>query len=383
MANRWDPGHLVHIWQPRGLYTTPDLPIAVSDIPLGKLEGDMVLVEDERAASTLYNKGSHGTPEAGGGLRLTYMESAYLVDADRLRVEDDLGGQVTLEDLISSGGRADPAFEVMYLVYRDMRERGYLVKISTTPGVDFDVFPRGGSHKDPSRQWLLAVSERASFGTEPFLDMLHRAEKFSRRVLIGVVDEEGDVTHYVAQLRQMGGTLPGEGEGMLEGWAFADRVLAFDLEAAGDLAPPGHLGRRLGDMHQLSLIESAHLMETGHLMLRDAGTGQPMTEEAFMERVRGNRPDFELRFKVYRDLREKGLVVKTGFKYGTHFRAYDRDPDTEHAKYLIHAVPRDLETSWPELSRAVRIAHGVRKEMVFGAADAAGVEYLKLRRVRP
>jgi tRNA-intron endonuclease len=355
----------------------------VTDVPVGKLDGDTVVVEDERAASTLYNKGSHGTPETGGGLRLTFMEAAYLVDVDRLAVEDDLGGEVTLEDLISSGGRADPVFEVMYLVYRDMRERGYLVKSSTTPGVDFDVFPRGGNHKDPSRQWLLAVSERASFGTAPFLDMLHRAKKFDRRVVIGVVDEEGDVTHYVAQLRQMGGTLPGEGEGTLEGWAFEDRVLAFDLEAAGDLAPPGHLGRRLGDMHQLSLIESAHLLETGHLVLKDAGTGQPMDDEVFMDRVRKRRTDFDLRFKVYRDLRGKGLVVKTGFKYGTHFRAYDKDPDTEHAKFLIHAVPRDLETSWPELSRAVRLAHGVRKEMVFGAADAKGVEYLKLRRVRP
>ena len=372
-----------HAPLPGGLYTTPDLSHAVSDIPVGKLDGDTVLVEDDRAASTLYNKGSHGTPESGGALRLSYLESAYLVEADRLRVEDGEGEEVTLEHLISSGGRADPVFEVMYLVYRDMRERGYLVKPSTTPGVDFDVFPRGGTHKDPSRQWLLAVSERASFGTEPFLDMLHRAEKFDRRVLIGVVDEEGDVTHYAAQLREMGGTLPGEGEGMLEGWAFEDRVLAFDLEAAGALAPPGHLGRRLGDMHQLSLIESAHLLETGHLTLKDAGTGQPLDDEAFMARVRERRPDFDLRFKVYRDLRENGLVVKTGFKYGTHFRAYDRDPDTEHAKFLIHAVPRDLETSWPELSRAVRLAHGVRKEMVFGAADAKGVEYLKLRRVRP
>ncbi len=356
---------------------------AVSDLPVGRLDGDTVLVEDDRAASTLYNKGSHGTPESGGALRLSYLESAYLVDAARLRVEDDLGGEVTLEHLVSSGGREDPAFEVMYLVYRDMRERGYLVKPSTTPGVDFDVFPRGGSHKDPSRQWLLAVSERASFGTEPFLDMLHRAERFDRRVLIGVVDEEGDVTHYVAQLREMGGSLPVEAEGTLEGWAFEDRVLAFDLEAAGDLAPPGHLGRRQGDLHQLSLIESAHLMETGHLTLKDAGTGLPLEEGVFLDRARAKRPDFDLRFKVYRDLRGKGLVVKTGFKYGTHFRAYDADPDTEHAKFLIHAVPRDLETSWPELSRAVRLAHGVRKEMVFGAADAAGVEYLKLHRVRP
>ena len=357
--------------------------MAVSDNPLGKLDGTSVLVADERAASTLYNKGSHGVPESGGGLRLSLMEAAYLVDAGRLDVEDDQGGTIDLEDLVSAGGKADSAFEVRYIVYRDMRERGYLVKPSTTSGVDFDVFPRGGSPKDPARKWLLAVSERTSFKTEPFLEMLHRAEGFGRRVLIGVVDEEGDVTHYVAQLRQMSGTLPGEGEGSLEGWAFEDRVLAFDLEAAAGLAPAGHLGRRMGDVHQLSLIEATHLMETGHLQLKDAGTGRPMEEEEFLRRVRQRQPDFDLRYKVYVDLREKGLVVKTGFKYGTHFRAYDRDPDSNHARFLIHAVPRDLETSWPELSRAVRLAHGVRKEMVFGAADTEAVEYLRMRRVRP
>jgi tRNA-intron endonuclease len=344
---------------------------------------DTVLVSDERQASQLYNKGNHGTPESGGALRLTILEAAYLVDADRLRVEEEEGGEVDLEDLISTGGRLDPAFEVRYLVYRDMRERGYLVRPSTTPGVDFDVFPRGGTHKDPSRQWLLAVSERTSFETEPFLEMLHRAEGFERRVLIGVVDEEGDVTHYLAQLREMAGTLPGEAQGSLEGWAFEDRVLAFDLEAAGGLAPEGHLGRRLGDLHQLSLIESALLVEKGQLKLHDAGSGKPLAGETFVERVRHRWPDFDLRFKVYSDLRQRGLVVKTGFKYGTHFRAYDRDPGSDHARYLIHAVPRDMETSWPELSRAVRLAHGVRKEMVFGAADSRGVEYLKLRRVRP
>jgi tRNA-intron endonuclease len=357
--------------------------VAVSDNPLGTLDGTSVLVTDERAASTLYNKGSHGVPESGGGLRLSLMEAAYLVDAGRLAVEDEQGGTIDLELLVSAGGKADNAFEVRYIVYRDMRERGYLVKPSTTSGVDFEVFPRGGSNKDPSRQWLLAVSERTSFETEPFLDMLHRAEGFEHRVLIGVVDEEGDVTHYIAQLRQMSGTLPSDGEGFLEGWAFEDRVLAFDLEAAGDLAAAGHLGRRMGDVHQLSLIEATHLMENGHLKLKDSGTGEPMEEEVFLKRVRQRRPDFDLRYKVYVDLREKGLVVKTGFKYGTHFRAYDRDPNSNHAQFLIHAVPRDLEISWPELSRAVRLAHGVRKEMVFGAADSEAVEYLRMRRVRP
>lgn len=355
----------------------------MSDLPLGRLEDGRVIVADERAASQLHNKGSHGTPLPGGGLDLSMLEAAYLLEAGRLSVEGGDGASVSLEELVSRGGLADPAFEVRYLVYRDMRDRGYLVRPSTTGGVDFDVFPRGSSHRDPARQWLLAVSERTSFETEAFLDLLDRAQRFERKVLIGVVDEEGDVTHYQAQLREMTGTLLPEATGRLAGWAFGDRVLAFDLEGAEGLAPPGHLGRRTGELHQLSLIEAAHLVEKGNLDLRDASTGEPLPQEAFLSRVRSHRPDFDLRYRVYSDLRTRGLVVKTGFKYGTHFRAYDREPGSNHARFLIHAVPRDMETSWPELSRAVRLAHGVRKEMVFGAADGRGVQYLKLRRVRP
>ncbi len=347
------------------------------------MEGTSVLVADQRQASQLYNKGSHGVPETGGGLRLSLLEAAYLVDADRLEVQGADGEPVSLEDLAAAGGAGDPAFEVRYLIYRDMRERGYLARPSTTPGVDFDIYPRGGSPKDEVSEWLLAVSERASFETAPFLGMLHRAETFGRRVLIGVVDEEGDVTHYRAHLQSMEGTLPRDGPGIVEGWAFEDRVLAFDLEAAGEVTSPGRLGRRMGDLHQLSLIEAARLSRLGLLSLRDAGTGAPLDHEGFMDRCGRSQPDFGLRLRVYSDLRDRGLVVKTGFKYGTHFRAYDRDPDADHARFLVHAVPRDHETSWPELSRAVRLAHGVRKEMVFGAAGEGGVEYLKLDRVRP
>ncbi len=365
----------------------PPFPRPVNELPVGVLEGTMVVVADERWGNQLHNKGSHGTPMSGGGLELSLLEAAYLVEADRMRVERAGGGgnAVTLEDLIAAGGAGDPAFGVRYVVYRDLRERGYVVRPSTTPGVDLEVFPRGESVKAGDYMWMLAVSERASFATSEFLALLHRAEALGRRLLIGVVDEEGDVTHYRAQLREMRGGLPTAApEGPeLGGWAFDDRVVTFELGSADALAPPGHLGRRLGGAHQLSLIEAAWLARAGRLRLRDATTGEALALGDLVARARARQPDFDLRLRVYSDLRERGLVAKTGFKYGTHFRAYEEDPEGHHARFLVHAVPRDHETSWPELSRAVRLAHGVRKEMVFGAAGEQGVEYLKIRRVRP
>ena len=370
----------------RRLNTAPALPSRVTDLPVGALGEASVVVADPKAGSQLHNKGSHGTPLSGGALELSLLEAAYLVEAGRMRVDRADGSAASFEDLATMGGSQDPAFGVRYVVYRDLRERGYVVRPSTTPGVDLEVLPRGAPVKGGERMWMLAVSERASFATTPFLELVHRAEALGRKLLIGVVDEEGDVTHYRAQVREMGGGLPRtatEGAPVLGGWAFEDRVVTYDLDSADALAPPGQLGRRLGSSHQLSLIEAVWLARAGRLRLRDASTGAGMSTAELEARARRTQADFELRLRVYTDLRERGLVAKTGFKYGTHFRAYEEDPEGHHARFLVHAVPRDHETSWPELSRAVRLAHGVRKEMVFGAAGEGGVEYLKIRRVRP
>ncbi len=71
-------------------------------------------------------------------------------------------------------------------------------------------------------------------------------------------------------------------------------------------------------------------------------------------------------------MKGKGLLVKTGFKYGSHFRAYEGDPSKQHARYLVHAVPEDYTAMWPEVSRAVRLAHGVKKEILLGRVTDEG-----------
>jgi tRNA-intron endonuclease len=89
-----------------------------------------------------------------------------------------------------------------------------------------------------------------------------------------------------------------------------------------------------------------------------------------------------LRLRAYEDLTARGVIPKTGFKYGSHFRAYEGDPEAHHAKYLVHVVPKGHRGAWPEISRAVRLAHGVKKQILFGEIGDE-VRYVKLERVRP
>nr|MCR5852925.1 tRNA-intron lyase [Methanophagales archaeon] len=88
---------------------------------------------------------------------------------------------------------------------------------------------------------------------------------------------------------------------------------------------------------------------------------------------------FSAKFAVYEDLRERGLIPKTGFKFGSHFRVYEASCD-KHSAFLVHVLPAEHTFSTHELARAVRLAHGVRKRMLFAFIRNGGVKYVEVAR---
>jgi tRNA splicing endonuclease len=114
------------------------------------LEGK-VLIDDPAEASRIHNRGGHGTPQSGGGVLLELEEAAYLVECGRLPAGD--GEPLDLPSLLELGSRLDPAFDIRFLVYRDLRGRGYVVKrFSETL---YKVFERGEGKKDHTANHIL------------------------------------------------------------------------------------------------------------------------------------------------------------------------------------------------------------------------------------
>src|SRR5437016_4357561 len=161
-----------------------------------------------------------------------------------------------------------------------------------------------------------------------------------------------------------------------------DRAVVIDEVEARTLHDAGFFGKMVGRRLQLSLLETAYLLKAGLVEVRNADTDRPIRLPRLIKEAKAIQPDFELRLQAYEDLTGRGVISKTGFKYGSHFRAYEGDPETHHAKYLVHVVPKGHRGAWPEISRAVRLAHGVKKQILFGEVGD-GVRYVKLERVRP
>jgi len=349
----------------------------------GKLSEKSVMVDDQAEASQIYNRGWYGNPQSGGSLKLEILEALYLLETGRLVV---LRGDEPIDfvQLLRLGNKDLPSFEIKYLVYRDLRGRGYVVK-SDGGSADFRVFPRGGSpSKTTSRWWVLALSERSIFQLEKVLADLTKSKGLRKDLLLAIVDEEGDVTYYEVRRASPSGRhkrkLPEE---KMEGLFTGDRVIIDDPEDAKTLQSEHFFGKLLGDRLQLSLIEAAYLMQNGQLVLKNAKGGRAVNAEQLKGHARKVQRDFDLRLKAYEDLKGRGLIAKTGFKYGSHFRAYEGDPNRMHARFLVHAVPEDYSAIWPEISRAIRLAHGVRKEILFGRVGEKEIDYIRLSRCRP
>jgi tRNA-intron endonuclease len=81
----------------------------------------------------------------------------------------------------------------------------------------------------------------------------------------------------------------------------------------------------------------------------------------------GPRSTSPHRLATYTALREAGVAVKSGFRFGTHLRGYAGDPDEGHALWLVQCLAPGETLHWSALSRAIRLAHGVRKRFLVAA----------------
>ncbi|MCD6299282.1 MAG: tRNA-intron lyase [Thermoplasmata archaeon] len=341
----------------------------------GKIRDGKVVIENRSEAIRTYNKGYFGKMR-GETLHLHIIEASFLVEVGRLEVEKD-GEIVSLNELMEYGMNVHPNFEISYLVFRDLRQRGYVVKIPENEE-SLDVYPRGGApHSHTPAYTVKAISERSPFSISVISGWIGGMD--DKKLILGIADEEGDLTYYAAKFFRMRGKVeePEFYEGRIT--VMGDRSMVWDVELAKKLQD-NFVGRTFGDdTVQLSLMETAYLSEKGAEVFRGSKKLSPKSTIRYARKI---QPDIERRLCAYRDLRKAGLIPKTGFKFGSHFRVYREQIGEGHAQYLVHVIPENYMSTWTEISRAVRLANSVRKQMIF-AVVGSGIEYIRLKRLTP
>ncbi len=158
------------------------------------------------------------------------------------------------------------------------------------------------------------------------------------------------------------------------------KVIVNDSKSISALIQKGY-GTKDDKILELSLVEGLYLMEKDKVQLEFEGKLINFSE--FIDNL--IEGEF-LQYKVYKDLRERGYTVKTGFKFGAHFRIYERGAFSkgEHSIELVHVLNENSSFDMHEVAGAVRLAQSVKKTLILAVVDNEGdITYYRIERITP
>ena len=375
------------------------------------------------ARQRFYDARGYGRPLDRNRIELAPVEAAHLLSRGDLdAVVDESAASTADGDATGSDAEAARRLHfreflvrtgatLHFAVYKDLRDRGFYLSPARDawPGVagdvsdavDFVVYPRGnGPWDDEVAHRIRVAGEREAIRADSLGD-----------VVLAVVDEDGELTYFEtvsgpaigsaadasAAAAATGvsadeattasddtGADPGAEAGLPSGVdadLLGDRVVCYGASEA--LYERRFYGQRLFGRNadsgplQLSLVEGAYLAQRGVVDV------DPAAVVALGREVEGER--FDRRLRAYAALRDRGVVPKSGFKFGADFRVYDEFTgveDLSHSTDLVRVVAPDHVFYPRDLSLDVRLAGGVRKRMVFALTAANGeIDWLSVARL--
>ena len=375
--------------------------------PTGDLRGDAVHVGGD-ARQRFYDSRGYGRPLEGNAIALSRVEAAHLLfrgDLAGVTLDANGGGSgvgdtVGFERFFVDSAAAVERFAVRYLVYADLRDRGFYLSPARDPwpggdadiadAVDLVAYERGATPDTGTVHYAIrVVGEREAVPASGLAGQT-----------LAVVDEESDITYFGVDRPAIDGATDYEPPADVRGVLLSDRVVVWD--APDGLYERGFYGQPLTGraaavegVLQLSLLEAASLAADDRLGLDEvvetgdgAAESESDTTAAIVARGRAVEGDrFDRRLATYRDLRDRDAVPKTGFKFGADFRTY-LDVETveslPHSEHLVRVVEPGHAFAPRELSLDVRLAGGVRKQLLFALTDGTGsIEWLSVGRLTP
>jgi tRNA-intron endonuclease len=170
------------------------------------------------------------------------------------------------------------------------------------------------------------------------------------------------------------------------------RLIVWDCKDGMSLYRMGFFGKPVGipkpkpeqDFKaplMLDLMEGLYLLDRKVIKVIDVKTSKPVGRTKLLGLANRIHKQFELGYAAYENLREKGLIVTPGIRFGSDFAIYEHGPGIDHAPFIV-TVKREDESMGPfEVVLAGRLATTVRKQFTIAVPKSRGkkVDYLVFR----
>ncbi len=166
-----------------------------------------------------------------------------------------------------------------------------------------------------------------------------------------------------------------------------NRIIVWDIEHSKELFGNGYFGKPIGIPKPkvdeinvplvLDLIEGCYLQEISKIKIYK--NKKRVSEKEMITICKKEYHNFDKKYLVYKDFREKGYIVNPGIKFGSDFAVYQKGPGIDHAPYLVQVYNSNDPISSTDVVLAGRLASSVKKQFILAIPKGKNnVEYLAL-----
>lgn len=130
-------------------------------------------------------------------LTLSFYEALFLQSKGILEVFNGKSRKaLDFQELLHRFGLADENVWVKYLIYRDLRSRGYVVREGFGLGIDFRVYERGEYGKATATYLVLGIQEGKPISVKHMARVLKHAQSLKKKLVLVVVNRRGEIVYY-------------------------------------------------------------------------------------------------------------------------------------------------------------------------------------------
>jgi tRNA-intron endonuclease, archaea type len=152
----------------------------------------LIKIIDTRSQDQLRNKG-FGDREDNDYLLESY-EALYLLYLKKLVITS--GRIDNFASLLKHVLKYDKDIVTRFLVYRDLRSRGYVVKDGFGFGADFRVYERGEYEKKRAKYVVFCINEGINVNVGELSKNVREIETMGKSAIAAVVERRGEVIYY-------------------------------------------------------------------------------------------------------------------------------------------------------------------------------------------
>lgn len=185
---------------------------------LAILENDKVIVDDQYAIEELRRRGYGDRDEHDGRYFLHMYEALYLLYTNRLSVRrrnehasskgNSVGNNsssssssssdaiLTFDELVGEALKHDPSIWTKFLIYRDLRSRGYVAREGFGFGNDFRVYERGDYNIKSARYVVFGLNEGREVKIDDLSRMVEQIWSMGKEPIVAVIERRGEVIYY-------------------------------------------------------------------------------------------------------------------------------------------------------------------------------------------